>query len=291
MKARSRPDEPGRTASRLPATRKTASVVDAAETRTAIVKSAARTLAIFEYFDDVRREVTVGELTERLGYPQSSTSYLLKSLVQVGYLDYHPQRRTFSPTPRIALLGSWISAGAISDGTLMRLVRTLADSTRLTITMAARNGIYAQYIHVLETNNTFPIHIPVGTCRLLVWSASGFALLRNEDPKTIRALVQRTNADISNLPTRIEADQVLRHVDRFRHAGYFLSDSLVTPGGGHVSMALPNEATDGRNLVLGAAGSSQAIVADEDEIVDRMRSAIRAFYPDPDRTHRTGDPA
>jgi DNA-binding IclR family transcriptional regulator len=254
------------------------SVVDAAANETAIVKSAARTLAIFEYFDDVRRELRVGEIALRLGYPQSSTSYLLKSLVKAGYLDYNPKTRAFIPTPRIALLGSWISRPAISDGSLIRVVRTVADATRLTVTLSARNGIYAQYIHVLELENGFPIHIPVGTCRLLVWSAAGFALLEDESPTTIRALVQRTNAEVSNMPARINAGQVLRHVETFRQQGYFLSDSLVTPGGGHISMRLPPAATDGRNIVLGAAGPSRTIVRDAAKIVAAMQQAIATTY-------------
>lgn len=254
------------------------SVVDAAQKETAIVKSAARTLAIFEYFDDVQHELRVGEIALRLGYPQSSTSYLLQSLVKTGYLDYDPRTRAFMPTPRIALLGSWISGPAIGDGTLIRLIRTIADATCLTVTLAARNGIYAQYIHVLETENGFPIHIPVGTCRLLVWSAAGFALLRDDSPKAIRALVQRTNAEISNAPAPISVDQVLRYIETFRQQRYFLSDSLVTPGGGHISMRLPEVATSGRNIVIGAAGPSCTIARDEVRIVHAMRQAITAIY-------------
>ncbi|MGI8476287.1 MAG: IclR family transcriptional regulator domain-containing protein, partial [Thermomicrobiales bacterium] len=182
--------------------------------------------------------------------------------------------------------GSWISGPAISDGTLIRLIRTIADATRLTVTLAARNGIYAQYIHVLETESGFPIHIPVGTCRLLVWSAAGLALLRDDGPKAVRALVQRTNAEVPNVPP-INGDQVLRHVETFRRQGYFLSDSLVTPGGGHISMGLPEAATDGRNIVIGAAGSSRTVMRDEARIVAAMRQAITAIYDESGEAVRT----
>ena len=49
------------------------------------VKSAARVLAILEYFDDLQRPSTVTEIAEELTYPQSSTSALLRSLVSMGY--------------------------------------------------------------------------------------------------------------------------------------------------------------------------------------------------------------
>jgi DNA-binding IclR family transcriptional regulator len=260
------------------------SVIDAADKHTSIVKSAGRTLAIFEYFDDVQREVRVGEIAAQLRYPQSSVSYLLKSLVKSGYLDYDPVKRAFLPTPRVALLGSWISRPGVGDGTLVRLVRAIANETGLTATLASRNGIYAQYIHVLETESSFPVHIPVGTSRLLVWSAAGFALLSDQPPKTIRALVQRTNAEISQLPEPISFDQVLRNVELFRSQGYFLSDSLVTPGGGHISMRLPGVLTGGRDIVLGTAGSSPVIVRDREAIVQVMRSAIAACETSPEQS-------
>jgi DNA-binding IclR family transcriptional regulator len=269
-------------------TPKVATLVDAAVKEGSLVKSAARTLAIFEYFYDVQRELRVGEIAAHLGYPQSSVSYLLKSLVKTGYLDYNPKTRAFMPTPRIALLGSWISGPAIGDGTLIRLVRAIADATQLTVTLGARNGIYAQYIHVLETHSGYPVHTPVGTCRLLVWSAAGFALLQDESPKVIRALVQRTNADVPNLPSLINAEQVLRNVETFRSQGYFLSDSLVTPGGGHISMRLPGAATGGRNLVIGAASWSRTVTRDEHAIVAAMRQAIETAYGTTHIHHREG---
>ena len=47
-------------------------VVDAATGQPAAVKSAIRTLAIFEHFDNVRRPARTGEIAAALGFPQSS---------------------------------------------------------------------------------------------------------------------------------------------------------------------------------------------------------------------------
>jgi DNA-binding IclR family transcriptional regulator len=253
------------------------SVVDAAAKTTALVKSAARVLEILEYFDDVKHEARVSDITEHFGYPQSSISYLLKSLTQMGYLEFNPSARTYMPTTRVALLGSWIWEPAISDGTLLRLMKNISAATGQTVVLGARNGIYAQYIHVIETNNGFPMHVPIGTCRLLVWSAAGFALLSNESEQTIRLLVLRTNAEVCNLPHKIRLRQVLANVGTVRSQGYFLSDGLVTPGGAHVSMPLPIEATLGRSLVIGVSGRSDLIRRTEARIVQTMRSAVDAY--------------
>lgn len=64
--------------------RRTREVVDATTEKRAVVKSAARVLRILAIFDDVQRKMRVGELAERTGYPQSSTSVLLQSLAKLG---------------------------------------------------------------------------------------------------------------------------------------------------------------------------------------------------------------
>src|SRR5690606_23559085 len=62
-------------------------IVDAGPAETPTVKSAARALRVLELFDELRRDARVAEISMRLGYPQSSTSVLLKCLEKAGYLD------------------------------------------------------------------------------------------------------------------------------------------------------------------------------------------------------------
>src|SRR5215471_12160295 len=84
-----------------------------------VVKSAGRVLQVLEFFDDIRRESNVVEIKDALGYPQSSTSALLRSLVELGYLNYNNTSRTYIPTTRVALLGTWIDNDLMRDGGLL----------------------------------------------------------------------------------------------------------------------------------------------------------------------------
>ena len=256
------------------------SVTDACAHSPAMVKSAARVISILEQFDEVRRPMRVGEVAARLNVPQSSTSYLLRNLVEIGYLDFDPVSRAYMPTPRVALLGSWISAHSVTDGPLIRLAQAVCAATGRTVTLAVRNGIYARYIHVREGAGDLPLHVPIGTCRLLVWSASGFALLTEEAEDHIWSLVQRTNGEARPLDAPLSAPAVLAHVRRCREQGHFFSDEMVTPGAGHIAMRLPPRLTDGRAIVVGVAGSSLALRRDEAAVVAIMRQAIGAWDED-----------
>ncbi|HEX7943836.1 MAG TPA: helix-turn-helix domain-containing protein, partial [Phenylobacterium sp.] len=80
------------------------------------MKSAQRALEILEVFARQRRPLALKEILEELGYPTSSGSALMKSLVALGYLDYDRERRTYFPTMRIAVLGHWVPAALFGEG-------------------------------------------------------------------------------------------------------------------------------------------------------------------------------
>ena len=73
------------------------------------IKSAERTLALFELFSREQRPFTVTMIADALQIPQPSVSMLLQNLDALGYLEYDRQARTYSPSIRVALLGSWIN--------------------------------------------------------------------------------------------------------------------------------------------------------------------------------------
>jgi len=252
-------------------------IVDAAAREDPVVKSAARALRILEFFDDVQRAARLSEISRRLDLPASSTSVLLHSLVQLGYLSHDRVLRTFKPTLRVGMLGSWTTGTMADDGWLARVLQELSDGTGETISLAARNGIYAQYIRVVQATNALRIQVPTGTRRLLVWSAAGVALLSEADEREIAALVRRTNAEHRSGRDRIELRRVLENIDRFRRQGYFFSRGLVTPGGGHISMRLPPLGAESRQplYALGVSGWIVRIARNEKRIVRLMRSALQ----------------
>jgi DNA-binding IclR family transcriptional regulator len=247
--------------------------IGAPQRDTAMVKSAARVLQVFELFNDLQRPARSGEIAERLGYPQSSTSVLLKTLVQLGYLEFDDSERAFQPSARVALLGAWRVSRGGSLAPVMDAMQELSDETGMTITLASRTGLYAQYIHVIQATSTLRLDTPIGTNRLLVWSAAGFALISNLKDSAIRPLVHRTQSEFPAIGRKITAAAVIEQVRSFRLKGYFLSNELVTPGGGHISLRVP-KAAQARPLAIGVSGWIEDILREEQRFVRVMRRAL-----------------
>ena len=66
------------------------------------VKSSLRTLQILEYIDSKQRAVTIAELSDSLDFPQSSTSTLVQSMINAGYLVVDHDGRSILPSSRVA---------------------------------------------------------------------------------------------------------------------------------------------------------------------------------------------
>lgn len=241
------------------------------------VKSAARVLQIFELFDTVRGPLKVGEIAAKLDYPQSSTSALLRSLVDRGYLASDPVARTFVPTPRIGLLGSWCVTDPLRSGSVHRLMDELSRATGQTIILAGRNGIYAQYFHVVQATRPLRLHVPVGSLRMLVWSTAGFVMLQETPEAKVRVLVRRTNAEAGPVRQRIQAADVLARVDQARQAGYGFSRALVTPGTAMICVRLPTAQPGSEPLTICVSGWLDTMEREEREIVGLIRAAIASF--------------
>lgn len=109
-------------------------------------KIAKRVIEVLDYFDDDHREATVMDIVRRYNRPQSSTSELLSSLVELGLLYKDPYSRSYSLSPRAAMLGTNGQNGAARDGRLVRLLDRLAAQTGLSVALFGMVGLNAQLV-------------------------------------------------------------------------------------------------------------------------------------------------
>jgi DNA-binding IclR family transcriptional regulator len=86
------------------------------------------------------------DIVRRYDRPQSSTSELLSSLVELGLLYKNPYSRSYSLAPRAALLGTAGQTGPVRDGRLVGMIDRLVAQTGLSVALFGRVGLKAQII-------------------------------------------------------------------------------------------------------------------------------------------------
>lgn len=247
------------------------------QTDAKLVKSAGRVLEILEFFDDFQRPATVMEVAVALGYPQSSTSALLRSLVATGYLTFDSAKRTYITSSRVALLGSWLNSPFFAEGVLISLMKDLNELTGDTVVLATRNGLYAQYIHVIQATSPARLHLTLGTVRPLAASGAGYAILSTMSDAEVTRIVMRINAEAPEGQPLIKVRELLAELAQVRARGYAFTVDKVTRGGGIMAVPLPR--MSGQPLmVIGVGGISEVMSQRESELSDILLTQVSARF-------------
>ena len=244
------------------------------------VKSAGRVLEILEYFDDLQRQSTVMEIADALGYPQSSASALLRSLVGLGYLNYDARARTYITSSRVALLGSWVNSQFFAEGAIISMMKAMNELTGDTVMLAVRNGLHVQYIHVIQATSPARLHMTLGTVRPLAASGAGYAILSTMTDAEVTRLVMRINAEAEEGQPLVKLRELLDELAEIRRKGYAFTCDMVTRGGGIIAAPLPR--VSGQPLmVVGIGGISEVMRGREQELSSAILGQIDVSFNRP----------
>jgi len=192
-----------------------------AEEETWIIKSAQRVLQVFEYFAEVRRPIGATEIANALGFPQSSTSMLLRSLVSLGYLDYHREVRTFEPTIRLSLLGGWVPERIDVASHIIEILNALHEAFNETVVLAEQHRNFVRYIYVIQQPVPgISYYIRAGTLRPVCATAAGRMLLTLNSERDVLSVVHRSNAMEDDPKRWINRQEFLEILRECREEGF-----------------------------------------------------------------------
>jgi DNA-binding IclR family transcriptional regulator len=232
-------------------------------------KIARRVVEVLEFFDEDHPQATVMDIVRRYNRPQSSTSELLSSLVGLGLLYKDPYTRSYTPTPRAALLGCSVQSGMVREGRLPGLIDRLSAQTGLGVAVLGMVGTTVQIFTwrpgkwPLRTSHT------EGLCggqqENLTDSAAGLLLLSTVPQPRREGMLRRLNAEAApdrkfasaEMAARVQLCQDQGYVTGVAGFGSIADVTAVLlpgqPAGQPLAIALvyePSEAIDAEALRL-----------------------------------------
>jgi DNA-binding IclR family transcriptional regulator len=244
-------------------------------TRGAIVPAAARTMALFEIFAREKRELGKSEIARLLDLPESSSSDLLNTLHDLGYVSRTPATRRFYPTGRLLSVAqeigedNWLAAfGAEATSVLAQKSGETAccavlAGERIKVVAVAEGRYRLRYI--LDVGDTFTIHgTAIGKALL-----SGLAEAEMHRVLRLKALTQLTKNTKTD-PRLVEAD-----VRTGRERGW---QSAVDEGTiGVSSLALAGRVGD-QNVGLGIIGPTKRVVPNSGNLRRELLEVGRTVF-------------
>lgn len=243
------------------------------------VKSAVRSLDVLYLFATERRALSQRDVVTLLGYPQSSTTFLLKTMVTTGYLNYDPEERTYFPTPKVLSVGDWLrdtDYGTMAgDSPVANLIAELEDFGE-TVALSTQNDTNVYWHRIIPRDLAEDLYYPEGQMYPMTYSSHGWALLSRFDAARVDKLCRLINSRERNSSLRVKPDEAVRKAEQIRQRGYVHYRNTFLVGGASVSMLLPGSIA-GRAVAVGIGGPNERVEKKLDEIVPRLQQAVRNY--------------
>jgi DNA-binding IclR family transcriptional regulator len=107
------------------------------------------------------------------------------------------------------------------------------------VLLAQQNGLYVQYIQVVEAHNGYRPHPPIGTRRPLTRTASGRVLLSLMSDAQILRILRRLNSQEERPENRVDERELLSAITQMRQTGFTVTENTMTRGVGSVGTFAP----------------------------------------------------
>jgi DNA-binding IclR family transcriptional regulator len=237
------------------------------------VKSALRVLELLEFFAEWRRPASVKEVSVSLGYPQSSTSVLLRSLKDAGFFDHDLRTGMYSPNVRLSLATAWIEEQLYSERSLLQMMERVLSLTGHTVMIGTRQGQHVRYLHVLQATRADSFQSKSGLLRPLFRSATGKMLLTTLPEREVVRLLRQANAQEQDVSLRVDADRALADRRQALIDGHAISWGTSVPGAAALAVLLPGS----EPMTLSVGGPIDEIKREQVSLLDTLRRAIDPF--------------
>jgi DNA-binding IclR family transcriptional regulator len=238
-----------------------------------LVKSAARALEILELFAAERRRMNSAQLAAQLGYPKSSLSVLLKSLVAQGYLACGNGDQEYFPTLKLARLGDWIPAALLGSDALLPMLEKLRDETGETVTLTMAADLHMRCLHALIGTHPISLQVEEGVSFPMVGTAIGNMYLATLDNKAVATTLARW-ARLHPGQTRASLAKIDADIAAARSDNVTCAYDIVMPDTGAIAMPV-RPVEGGEALIVAVAGLNRRIHQKEAAIIQAMRKFVR----------------
>ena len=206
-----------------------------------ISKSVGRVFQVLEYFREARTPRSTPDLERELNYPYSSARVILKSLHELGYLDYNGAAKKYFPTHKLSELCDWVPIARFESSGLFDFLDSVYAQAGETTLLSARGFIFSNNFRIKNGVQPMSVKGRGGVGLTLTNSVTGRVLLSQMTSDEIDQVVLHTDywAKATNQPSTAKKEDVLRSIEFIRKHGYFSNYDGFKKGVGTISCPIP----------------------------------------------------
>jgi IclR family transcriptional regulator, acetate operon repressor len=187
------------------------------------VKTAGRTLDLFETFAKAQTPLSLSELARAVNAPPSSCFNLIRTLQARGYLYSVQPKRQLYPTRRLFEVARAIVTGEPWMARVEPVLAQLRHQTHETVILGKRQGDRVVYLQVIEGPQSIRYSSQAGDLKPLHSSSIGKALLGALDPTELAELLKQLPLPRVTDATITDRGALLADLEHGRKRGYFVT--------------------------------------------------------------------
>ncbi|PBC71488.1 IclR family transcriptional regulator [Streptomyces sp. TLI_235] len=209
-----------------------------AATGGAQVKSAVRTVELLEYFAGSTGMHSLAEVQEQTGYPKSSLYMLLRTLVELGWVETDATGTRYGIGVRALLVGSSYIDGDEAVAAARPTLDRLAEDTGETIHLARLDGTNVVYLATRQSQHSLRPFTRIGRRLPAYCTSHGKALLATRIDEQIRRLLPEKLEPLTE-HTHTDREELIEELHRVRELGYAVDREENTLGVRCFGVAIP----------------------------------------------------
>ena len=187
------------------------------------VKSTVRALEIFELLAKNKNGLTVLDISKKLNIPQSSTSNLVKTLHDSGYIT-RDETKKYVLGVRLILLGS-VAMESLDIGVVAKpILQRLMEKVQETVFLAIRAQTEVVYILKIDLNCSVNTTAQPGYHKPLYNTGLGKAFLSSMTKKEQNKILSNIQLIPITSHTITNKDTLIEQLEQFRRQGYAIDD-------------------------------------------------------------------
>ncbi|WP_376777793.1 IclR family transcriptional regulator [Kibdelosporangium persicum] len=236
------------------------------------MQSLQRAFDLLEGLADAGGEASLSELAATSGLPMPTIHRLIRTLVTLGYVRQHPNRR-YALGSRLIRLGE--NAGR-QFGTWARpLLAELVDEVGETANLAVLEHDEVVYVAQAPSRHSMRMFTEVGRRLLPHGTGVGKAMLSQMPQQEVRELLKRTGMPAYTPNTFRDPDLLLMHLAEIANRGYAIDESEQEIGVRCIAVPVKGTPSPAAISVSGPEGRlTDEVVHKVAPIVQRIAEAI-----------------
>lgn len=194
------------------------------------IQSVERAADILELFLASEPELSVKDISDRLGISKSTTHGLIKTLEHRGYLQQNSDNLKYKLGLKLFELGHKIGNQLDISKIAHPILKDLVDKLKETVHLVVRQHDELIYVEKVEGPHTLRIYSQVGKRAPFHCTGVGKAILAYQDEKEVDRILETVPLQSFTEHTVTDQHEIKKQLQTIRENGYSIDDEEIEIG-------------------------------------------------------------